>query len=138
MKTVMAALDGKVNKPGDWEELYNKEKKLLMVKYYDFDKNIRRKTVMSNVFVPFAARPHAAAVPVYDGYKAAFAFCDKYNNHPGDLGHQHNFALSCMLQNTFNAYFEANLVNAKSIDFRDNCLALADEIYACACTLKDQ
>ena len=42
-----------------------------------------------------------------------------------------------MLQNTFNAYFEANLVNPKSIDFRDNCLALADEIYAYACTLKD-
>ena len=113
MKTVMAAFDGKVNKPGDWEGLYNEEKKLLMVKYYDFDRNIMQKTVMSNAFVRFAARLHAVAVPVYDEYEAAF--CDKYNNglhqrlwphkhggnyHPGDLGHQHNFALSCMLQNT--------------------------------------
>ena len=73
MKTVMAAFDGKVNKPGDWDGLYNEEKKLLMVKYYDFDRNTRQKTVMSN------ARLHPAAVPVYDEYKAAFAFCDKYS-----------------------------------------------------------
>ena len=65
MKTVMAAFDGKVNKPGDWEGLYNKGKKILMAVYYDFDRNIRQKTVMSNAFVRFAARPHAATVPVY-------------------------------------------------------------------------
>ena len=83
-------------------------------------------------------------LPGFDNARA-IAFCDKYNKglhqrswphkhggnyDPGDLGHQSNFALSCMLRNTFNPYFEDNLVNSKSIDFRDNCLALADEICA--------
>ena len=47
MKTVMADFDGKVKKPGEWERLYNEEKKLLMVRYYDFDR------YMSNAFVRF-------------------------------------------------------------------------------------
>ena len=50
-----------------------------MVKFDDFDRNLRQKTVMSDAFVLLAARPHSAAAPVYDDYKAAFTFCDKYN-----------------------------------------------------------
>ena len=38
--TVMAAFEGKVTKPGDWKGLYNEEKELLMVNYYDYDRNI--------------------------------------------------------------------------------------------------
>ena len=35
----MTAYDGNVNKPGVWEGLYNnKEKEILMVKYYGFDR----------------------------------------------------------------------------------------------------
>ena len=93
----MAAFDGKVNKLGDWEGLYNEVNKLLQVKYYDFDRIIRQKTVMSH------ARPRSASVLVYDEYKAAFAFRDKYNKglhqrsrphkhggnyHPRNLGHR--------------------------------------------------
>ena len=47
----------------------------------------------------------------------------------GDRGSQNNFAISCMLQNVFNAWFQANAVDFHSIDFSTNCLILADEIY---------
>ena len=147
MKTVMAAFDGKVNKPGDWEGLYNEEKKLLMVKYYDFDRNIRQKTIMSN------GLDHMLLLSRFMMSKAAFAFCDKYykglhqrswphkhgdNYRPGDFGHQPLRCPVCfktLLPLTLKLTW---LTLTKCIDFRDNCLALADEIYAYyVCTLKD-
>ena len=48
-----------------------------------------------------------------------------------------NTTFVVILQNTFNSYFESKLVNPKIVDIRDHCLALADKIYASACTLND-
>lgn len=152
MQAVCSAFKGKVTKPGDWEGLYHAGRNLIMVEYYDFDRNINQKTVLSNAFIHRKMKPASAAVPVYDEYKAAFAFCDKFNKalyqrcwpHKqggnsmlGDVGHQHNFALSSTLQNVFNAYCEIHSVPPNSVDFYTHCLALADEIYAFACTLTD-
>ena len=47
VKKVKAALDSNVNKLGDWGKGSIMKKKAL-VKYYDFDRNIRSKTFMSN------------------------------------------------------------------------------------------
>ena len=99
--------------------LYHADSNLVLIEYYDFDPNIKKKTVLSNAFVNSKKKPPAAAVPVFDEYEAAFAFCDKFNKglyercwpHKqgghlwlGDLVNQHNFAMSCVLQNVFNVY----------------------------------
>ena len=47
---------------------------------------------------------------------------------PGDLGHQHNFALSCILQNVFNAYLDVCDIDVKTYEFKTFALRLADEI----------
>ena len=109
----------KGNKPGQWEGLYHADSNLVLIEYYDFDPNIKMKTVLSNAFV------NLVLVPVFNEYKAAFAFCDKFNrgfyercwSHKqggylrlGDLGHQHNFAMSCALQNEFNFFCQINLL----------------------------
>ena len=39
-------------------------------------------------------------------------------NIPGDEGHIHNFAMSCILQNTFNAYIEMNHMNPLVNEFK--------------------
>ena len=49
-----------------------KKKMFLMVKCYDFDRNIRQM-----LLIVLRLDQCAGAVPVFDEYKAAFAFCDK-------------------------------------------------------------
>ena len=48
-----------------------------------------------------------------------------------------NFAMSCMLQNVFNSWFQTNNIDSQSVDFGTNCLILADKIYEFATTLVD-
>ena len=43
-------------------------------------------------------------------------------NLPGDLGHQHNFAMSCVIQNVFNAYVHTNWLSSTSFNFSEHCL----------------
>ena len=45
-------------------------------------------------------------------------------------GCQKNFTMSYMLQNVFNAWFQADSVDSQTVDFSTNCIALTDEIYA--------
>ena len=62
-----------------------------------------------------------------------FNACDRYNrmlhdrkwphknggrNIPGDEGHHHNFAMSFILQNAFNAYIEINSINSVEYEFK--------------------
>ena len=54
---------------------------------------------------------------------------------PGDLGHQHNFALSCILQNVFNAYLDVCDIDVKTYEFESFALRLADEIMEFSLTL---
>ena len=39
-------------------------------------------------------------------------------NIPGDVGHHHNFAMSCILQKTFNAYIEINGIIPVEYEFK--------------------
>ena len=65
---VCDSLKGKVNEPGQWEGLYHADSNLVLIKYYDFDPNIKKKIVLSNAFVNSKKKPPAAAV----------AFCNKF------------------------------------------------------------
>ena len=85
-----------------------------------------------------------------DGRSSLAAIVDKFNrrlyhctwphksggrNVLGDRGCQNNFAMSCILQNVFNSWFQANSFDLLSVDFSTNCLLLADEVDAFATTL---
>lgn len=79
-----------------------------------------------------------------------FNACDKFNralhdrkwphkhggrNKPGDNGLQHNFAFSCVLQNTFNAYEAINEKGDSLGNYSDNCLELSIELFEYACNI---
>ena len=50
-------------------------------------------------------------------------------NIPGDEVHHHNFAMSCILQNTFDADLEINHINPVEYQFKKYCRFLSDEIF---------
>ena len=47
----------------------------------------------------------------------------------GDEGHHHNFAMSCILQNTFNAYIEINGIIPVEYEFKKLCFMLFDQLF---------
>ena len=57
-------------------------------------------------------------------------WCHKHGgrNRLGDIGHQHNFAMSSILQNVFNAFEMCNDIPRNQVDFSTHCLLLANEI----------
>ena len=115
------------------------------------DRNLERKYVLTNAYTQtsFCHCYNVSVVPVYDDYNILFDKCDKFNkrlhhctwphksggrNSLGDLGCQNNFAMSCMLQNVFNAWFQVNDIDSHSVDFSTNFM-LSNEIYTFATTL---
>ena len=47
----------------------------------------------------------------------------------GDEGHHHNFGMSCILQNTFNAYIEINSINPVEYEFKKYCNVLSKNTF---------
>jgi hypothetical protein len=97
-----------------------------------------------NAFCKIEKKTSKQTVPIYTHYKFSFAACDEFNkglgdrtwphkkggrNCPGDRGCQHDFMLSCILQNVFNYYRELSRRSTENISFMDLCLTLADEIH---------
>ena len=89
---------------------------------------------MSNAFKRSPGKLTKGIVPVYDHYKSMFNACDRFNRMlhdrkwphknggrdiPRDVGHHHNFAMSCILQNTFNAYIEKNGIIPVEYEFKN-------------------
>jgi hypothetical protein len=134
-----------VRSPGQWEGLYNKKTGIALVHYYSPDSRIGRKNVMSNAFQVTQKKHRKYYVPVFDEFGVLFSTCDRFNRRLyqctwphkrggrsmlGDRGAQHNYAMSSVLQNVFNVWFQCSGVDSKSVDFSTNCLLLADELYA--------
>ena len=46
MAKVCDSLKGKVNKPGQWEGLYHADSHLVLMRYHDFDPNVKKMTVL--------------------------------------------------------------------------------------------
>ena len=93
-----------------------------------------------------------AEIPIYDVYKVAFSACDHFNRNlkdkkwpysrggrqiKGDQGKINDFFMACVLQNTFNSWFDINKIDHRSISFKQLCLDLSKEIYAYASLLND-
>ena len=81
----------------------------------------------------------------YDVYKEGFAACDSFNRamhdrrwpyrcgggcRTGEEKHMHNFAMTCILQNTFNAYQDIREIPLQErVSFKAMCNQLADELW---------
>ena len=129
---------------GHWEVLYNRTNGLTLVHFYDRDDRVGQKCVLSNAHVRETKKPPMVRIPVYDDYNAQFVLAEISNKslyhctwphkHDGrgllgDLCHQHNFAISCVLQNMFNAYVHTNRLRSTSFSISEHCLLLAEEMY---------
>jgi hypothetical protein len=133
-----------VERPGQFSVIHRSETQESFVYMWDTTKAVGKKFAITNAFKMLNEKHPDGSVPVYDHYKAMFSKCDRFNrllhdrkwphNHcgrncRGDEGHHHNFGLSCILQNTFNAYLEINGNDSLPYEFERYCLELANDIY---------
>lgn len=125
IKFLIAATEGKykycvllknrVQTKGEWKALYNSKQKLTFVHYWDPLHN--RKYVLSNAFIMKNKKQKKGEIPVSDHYSATFGRADNFNTNLvqktwpfkhggkgafGEAGTEHDFAMSSVLQNTFN------------------------------------
>jgi hypothetical protein len=99
---------------------------------------------------------NGVTIPAYDLYGLVYSSCDKFNralkdrklpnrhggkNTYGDPGHQMNFAISSILQNTFNAYRSMRFASsstdeADDFDYQHFCNDLASQSFEYANSLE--
>ena len=142
-----------VEKPGEWSGVFkDPDIDSFSGEMYNYvwstDTAIGKKCVYANCFKRRKRKrgendgpTSRTVIPAYDHYNSLFSMCDNFNRAlhdrtwphkhggsgvAGDLGHQHNFALSIVLQNTFNAYNCAHGID--TFDFREYCENLADQL----------
>ena len=87
---------------------------------------------------------------LYKTHEDMLQCCDEFNCHYRDrtwphergghgVGGQssriHDFHLASILQNTFNLFFELDPGQGSDVDFFENCVSLADELFTHACSL---
>ena len=114
---------------------------------WDKDPAIGKKLCLTNAFKVIIGKEKITKHKAYDAYKNTFQACDIFNRNlhdkkfpfrnggggiPGDIGHQHNFAMSCLLQNVISAYFEINNFHDDLYHYKNLCCELADEIWQLA------
>lgn len=138
---------GNVSKPGDWSGIYKPgEIPELFVYHWDANKDIGKKFCLTNAFKKQRKSRSStnSLIPAYDAYKCMFNVCDRFNRNlhdrtwphrrggrgmMGEFGHQHNFFMSCCIQNTINAYLDIEKIDPSTTSFMDLCLELADSLY---------
>lgn len=147
-KQLFSQLDPKVERPGQWEGMYNTRTQELVVLHDDKSlkgSGNKRKLCLTNAFTREMKKPKKQKIiPGYTLYGKMFNFCDKFNRAlehrtwphrhggkycEGDPGHQDNFAWSCIMQNVFNAYIAINGENQEDYTYKDFFLSLADELF---------
>ncbi len=133
-----------IQRPGDWCGIHNDTTGESVVYCWDQDTNIGKKLVISNAMKKIESRRSSLIVPIIDLYKVTFKACDVFNkslhdrtwphrhggaNIPGDRGLQHNFALSCILQNVYNCYCDVRNIDMTLFDFETFCVELSDALF---------
>lgn len=141
--TVENYLKGKVHRPGDWYGVYNKNTNDSIVYNWFDDDKLGKRWVMSNACELQRGTSINAICPLVGLYNVTFNVCDEYNlalldrswphrkgghNRFGEKGMIHNFFLTCILMNTFNAFFQTQKINYSNFDFKAQCLKLSDEL----------
>ena len=104
---------GRVNCPGEWDDMFHSAENLLFIHYWDVDQNVCRRFVICSAYQHIARKPKVGHIPIYDDYNLLFGKCNRFNanftertwchkhggcNRLGDIGHQHNFAKSSILE----------------------------------------
>ena len=137
----------KVEKPGQFASIFRPQSSETFMYMWDSDKAVGKKFALSIAFKRSPGKLTKVIVPVYDHYKSMSNACDRFHrmlhdrkwphknggrNIPGDVGHHHNFAMSCILQNTFNAYIEINCIIPVEYEFKKYYLMLFDQLFELA------
>ena len=140
-----------VNIRGQWNGLWNQQRKELIV--HSYTKDGKKYTALSNAYHRSPTRSTTNSVPVCSDYGKMFAACDVFNlqikeriwphrhgggGHLGERGKFSSFAFGCVLQNTFHAYCNIRSIDTNSIDYYSFCNALASELYTHADTLSKE
>ncbi len=147
---IMTELKHKLTKEEDWYAIHNPETKHSVTYYWSSNEKLGKKWVMSNACEYQVSRSKTEGVPLYDLYGATFSVCDNFNRRlqdrtwphkkggyrkSGCKGKEFDFILSCILHNTFEYFFDINRLPSDSIDFCDNCLLLAHQLFSYANTI---
>ena len=134
----------KVKDPGDWQLLFNPRTKELFSVTVDTDENVGRKLTMLNASRVVAGKCSGVYSPPYDAYKVMFDDSDKFNralhdrtwpyqkgdrSTKGTDGSQHDFIMSCILQNVFNICKTIGGDELGAKTFCQRCVELSDSLY---------
>lgn len=134
----------KVNSPGEWYGIHNPETRDSFVYHWSNNANLGKKWIVTNACELKQGSSIDESVPVYGLYRATFSACDQYNlelhnrtwpyrkggfKQHGELGAQSNFLFSCILLNTMNAFFEIKGLDRSTLNFKECCVELANQLF---------
>jgi hypothetical protein len=137
-------LSSKVTVQGQWAAIHNPTTSVTVLYNWSSNESIGKKMIMSNAFKITPSPQVNYNIPLFEHYKQSFRACDRFNEklHDrswphrkggfcklGDLGTQHNYMLSSILQNTFNCYRNCAGRRVENQSFQDCCERLSDEIF---------
>jgi hypothetical protein len=141
----------KISKPNEWGLMWNPTTQELLVQRLEAAKGLNTKTVFSNAYRMVNKKNDPTYIPAYDEYKVVYGYCDRFNTQLvdstwpykrggfhvlGENGHEHDFALSVTLINTFNAFRTLRRVPTDTYSFEEYCTDLALQLYKHAKTLQ--
>ena len=148
-KHVAMVHDGKEDKTGEWNGIYNDRTEELFVYHFDTQKGVGKKYNYSIGFNRCTDRrkvkAHEGRVAGYEYYKTFFESCDRFNRAlhdrywpykrggrgtSGEAGEINDFMMACVLQNTYNAYMYLNDISTEDYpSFEDMCDELSLQIF---------
>jgi hypothetical protein len=135
-------------KVGEWHGMYNEEKGLCMVYHFDRQKGVGEKYNISHGFDVSTkkcdVKEYKDFIPGYESYKVMFGMCDIFNRafhdrswphkrsgggRTGEIGRHHDFLMTCILQNTRNAYHAIMGTDQHRPEFKRFCIDLSNQIF---------
>jgi hypothetical protein len=143
-KVIQEFLEPKVTQKGEWIAIHEPSSGHSIVHYWSPNKDLGKMWVMGNACIRTWSQAAGTTVPLFTDYGKYFNTCDQFNRSLHDRswphkkggykrfgaqGAQHNFILTCILMNTFNAQFDINQMVREDFDFCRLCLELADELF---------
>ena len=144
IKHITKYIKTSIEKPGDYGGVWCPTTSELVVQKMEKAKGLGLKTVISNAYVKVKGKQPIGVIPAYTFYSKGFSICDNYNKgltghtwahkhgghgRSGEEGKQHDFAMSCILHNTFNIYRALKQVDPAMFSYETYCTSLAEQLY---------
>ena len=140
--------------PGDEESVYREESNEIFTYHYDRQKGVGKKFNLTHGLIRDTTsrkiKENKDIIPGYDMYKSMFEVCDRFNRNlhdrhwpykrggrarTGEWGHSHDFCMACILQNTFSAHSQIYGYDHETLNFKQKCVQLSDDLYEYSCSL---